>query len=128
MRKNSAKVWLRGCKPRTYKKHYSSRIDVDGSFITLKQYTQHIIEWKNKKVGDPIFNVFRNRWEVLSKIKYRWRPIRDSWKGIRGIPNARYLEITGTTNMGFEVYEYDAEKYQSIEAEREEVRTENPEK
>ena len=104
MRQNSAKIWLRGCKPRVYKKHHWGRIDVDGSFITLKEYTEHIRQWKKKKVGDPIFNTFRNRWETLKEIRYKW------WD-LERIPNGRYLEITGITDHGFMVYELDAEKY-----------------
>ena len=104
MKRKGTKIWLRGCKARVYKKKYWSRIDVDGSFITLHQYTEHIIGWKKMKVGDPIFNTFRNRWETLAEIKNKW------WKLDR-CRNAKYLEITGVTDKGFIVYEYDAEKY-----------------
>lgn len=104
MKRHGVKIWLRGCSSRVYKKHYGGRINVDGSFITLHDYTEHIKHWKKKKVGDPIFNTFRNRWEVLAKIEWRWYEL-DRLK------NAKYLEITGVTDKGFIVYEYDAEKY-----------------
>lgn len=108
MKLKGTKIWLRGCKARVYKKNYGNRIDVDGSFISLHHYTEHIKGWKKMKVGDPIFNIFRNRWEILAKIEYKW------WKLDR---KAKYLEITGITDKGFMVYEYDAEKYSLPEEE-----------
>lgn len=119
MRQNSSKIWLRGCKPRVYKKNYGGRICVDGSYITLKDYTEHIRQWKKKKIGDPIFNIFRNRWEVLAKINYEWFDL-------ERINGARELEITGITDKGFCVYEHDAEKYMLSDEEYNEFRKEWP--
>lgn len=79
-------------------------MDVDCSLITFHNYAEHISGWKKMKVGDPIFNTFRNRWEILKEINFKWIKI-------DGFRNARYLDITGITDQGFMVYEYDAEKY-----------------
>ena len=105
MRNNSAKVWLRGCKPRVYKKRWS-RVLFNGRYFTLKQYTDLIKKWKSKRVGDPIFNTLENRWETLKEIHFEWLHA-----CIPGVKNGSQLEIFGTTfESSTYVFEPDGEK------------------
>ena len=104
MRQNSAKIWLRGCKPRVYKK-LRWAVGVDGTYFTPKKYTKFIRAWKRKKVGDPIFDVINNCWDTLKEIRYEWFDI-------EGTRNGRELEITGVCEKSnCYVWEPDAEKY-----------------
>jgi hypothetical protein len=59
--------WLRGFKLRTYKKHYGNRFNIDGVEYKLDSYTRLIENHKAIKVGELIYNIYKNIWEPIKK-------------------------------------------------------------
>lgn len=90
-------IWLRGCKLRTFKKVFGSRIDVDGIRYSLDDYTKIIKYYKTISVGDFIYNPYRNVFENVKEVKIRWYHTK--------YKNIRYLDIVFITTKDYIVYD-----------------------
>lgn len=99
MRHKNYRVWLRGCKLRTWKKHYGSIIWVDGVGYTIKQYNELINQHKKIKVGDDIYNPYLDTMNKVIKVNYNWK-----WSDKKR-NNFRRLVITFITSTNHVVYD-----------------------
>lgn len=97
MSKKNYRIWLRGCKLRTFKKVFGSHIDVDGIGYSLIDYTKIIKYYKTISVGDIIYNPYRNIFENVKEVKRRWRQTK--------YKNIRYLNIVFITKEDYIVYD-----------------------
>lgn len=92
------KVWLKDCRIKTFKKLYGSRVGIDGRYYSFDSYKEVIKESLRLKVGDKIYNIYKNIWEPIKRIDKTWERIEGTRKG-------RYLEITFITELGYRVYD-----------------------
>lgn len=104
MRHKNYRVWLRGCKLRTWKKHYGNRMNVDGVEYSIEDYNEMINQYKKIKVGDIIFNSFKNIHEPVKEISIVWNRTYQ-------IKNARWLEICFITMSDYIICDLNDEVY-----------------
>lgn len=105
MKKNHG-VFIRGCSKRVFKKYYGGKINVDGySFI---QYLKLIQEFKQVKIGDLIYNPYKNFFEPVKEVRFKWLTFKQYYgsKNKRE-PNIRFLDVVIITDTDYVIYDFD---------------------
>lgn len=106
--KKNYRVFIRGCSKRVFKKHHPSTINVDGVEYSFNDYVKLIEEFKLIKVGDLIYNPYKNYFEPVKEVKFRWINTKKMY-GIKRkrFPNIRFLDAVIITKTDYMIYDFD---------------------
>lgn len=107
--KKSYGVFIRGCSKRVFKKYYGGMIGVDGVYYSFSGYLKLIKEVKLIKVGDLIYNPYRNIFEPIKEVKFTWESYKSFYGGNNNkhFPNIRLLEFIIISETDYYIYDFD---------------------